>query len=266
MLAGGAAYLKGSIQAWRRSGTDTLYGPAMASGYSSAAGERYAIVSALIQGDVAPPATVVELGAAPGEQAVGLARLGYRVTAVDLGVASDDWDGVATGTMETRFREAGIDLVRWDLERVPYPLPSGGFDVVVMTEVFEHLRDYPATSLHEVRRILRPGGRLYFSTPNAAYAGNRLKLLFGRTVMTPLPDWVGGVPHARHAREYTVQEVRVLMRDAGLEPILVTSRHPYVHSGRTGAVALVGKRVIDLVARARPTLGPLTLVVARRPM
>lgn len=235
-------------------------------GYSSAAADRYQFVLDRLLSDFPPPARVVELGAAPGEQSMNLARAGYEVTAVDLGVASDTWDGVAEGTMEQNFASAGISFVNWNLEEVPYPLPDGTFDAVVMTEVFEHLRDYPIRSLHEVRRILRPGGNLYFTTPNAAYIGNRLRLAAGRNIATPLHDWIGGLPHARHAREYTFDEAHALMREAGLEPTLATSRHLYIRSGRTSGPARLGKQALDLIARARPTLGPMVLMVARRPL
>src|SRR5947208_956014 len=82
---------------------------------------------------------------------------------------------------------ARMDFVQWNLEETPYPLPDASFDAVVMTEVFEHLRDYPVRSLVETRRILRPGGRLYFTTPNAAYVAKRFKFLFGENPATALP-------------------------------------------------------------------------------
>jgi SAM-dependent methyltransferase len=233
--------------------------------YNAAAQARYDIVLDLILADIPPPARVVELGAAPGEQSLGFARAGYQVTAVDLGLASDDWEGAPAGTMEHAFREAEIELVQWNLDEQPYPLPDEHFDVVVMTEVLEHLREYPARSLQEVRRILRPGGRLYLTTPNAAYVRNRLQLLAGRTVMTPLPDWIGGLPHARHAREYTFSEIRELLEYGGLTPRLLAGRHFHVESGRSG-LAVAAKRAIDVLARARPTLGPAILAVAERPI
>ena len=65
---------------------------------------------------------------------------------------------------------------------------------MIFTEVFEHLRDYPVRSLDEVARVLRPGGYLFFTTPNAAYLLNRLRLLRGGSVHTALDDWIGGVP------------------------------------------------------------------------
>lgn len=48
-------------------------------------------------------------------------------------------------------------------ERLPYD--DGMFDVVVMTEVIEHLL-YPWEVVREIRRVLRPGGTLLLSFPN----------------------------------------------------------------------------------------------------
>lgn len=238
----------------------------MSGGYNTGAAARYEMILSMLRKDIAAPARVVELGAAPGEQSIGLAQEGYEVTAVDIGVASDAWEGVAEGTMAARFASAGIDLVLWNLEEIPYPLADEAFDAVVMTEVFEHLREYPATSLVETRRILRPGGLLYFTTPNSAYIRNRVQLMLGRSVATKLSDWIGGLPFARHAREYTFDEVEHLIRHAGLEPILVTGRHLHVASGRTSLRSVVLKRVIDRIAQIRPSLGPSIVVVARRPL
>jgi SAM-dependent methyltransferase len=237
----------------------------MGTGYSDAASERYAFVLKRMRKEIPPPARVVELGAAPGAQSIGLSRAGYEVTAVDIGIASDAWEGAAEGTMGSGFQAEGIDFVQWNLEETPYPLPDSSFDAVVMTEVFEHLRDYPVRSLVETRRILRPGGRLYFTTPNAAYIAKRIKFLLGQNPATALPDWIAGVPHARHAREYTFSEARDLLDHAGLEPTLMTSRHLHIQSGQRSPLARFGKRAIDLLARVRPTLGPALIAVARRP-
>ena len=44
------------------------------------------------------------------------------------------------------------------------PFLDGSFDVVISQEVFEHLPD-PWAALAEVRRTLKPGGRLYLQVP-----------------------------------------------------------------------------------------------------
>ena len=55
--------------------------------------------------------------------------------------------------------DEGVDLTRG----LPYPDES--FDLVVLTEVIEHLENHRA-ALSEVARVLRPGGHLILTTPN----------------------------------------------------------------------------------------------------
>lgn len=232
-------------------------------GLSVEAQARYGFIRRELLRRLPPPARVVEFGAAPGDQIAQLGQAGYDAAALDLGIASDEWSDGRSGRMTEILRAADVELIEWDLENVPYPLPDGGFDAVVMTEVYEHLRDYPIRSLEEAHRVLRPDGLIFFTTPNAAYLLNRLRLLLGRSVSTPLPDWIGGLPHARHAREYTVAEVCELFELTGFRLELVTSRHFHITLGLTGTVARAAKQALNRLAIARPTLGPCTVVIAR---
>jgi SAM-dependent methyltransferase len=224
---------------------------------------RYGYIEQLLLAEVAPPARIVELGSAPGDQIAHLSRLGYTAASVDIGDGADAWGGGQEGRMARLLADAGVEDITWNLEDVPYPLPDATFDAVLMTEVYEHLRDYPVRSLEETARVLKPGGRLYFTTPNAAYVVARLRALAGRSTGSPLPDWIGGLPHARHAREYTFPEVDELMTWAGLRVVRRESRHFHVEVGRKGA-ARAAKRALDILAKARPTLGPEIVVVAER--
>lgn len=234
----------------------------MTTDITQAAALRYEHVRRLIRERVSQ-GDLVEFGAAPGDQLIAFAQAGYTCTAVDIGVASDAWAGAEDGRMMRLFREHEIDYLEWNLEEAPYPLDSDAFDVVVMTEVFEHLRDYPIRSLQEAYRVLRPGGTLAFTTPNAAYLGNRLKLLRGRSPATPLSDWIGGIPHARHAREYTFAEISELMDRVGFRVDRCESPHFFRAEGTTWRRA--AKKGIEAIARLRPPLGPSIVVFASKP-
>ena len=63
--------------------------------------------------------------------------------------------------------DEGVDLTRG----LPYPDQS--FDLVVLTEVIEHLENHRA-ALGEVARVLRPGGHLILTTPNIMRLDSRL--------------------------------------------------------------------------------------------
>lgn len=57
------------------------------------------------------------------------------------------------------------------------PFKSGVFDLVISTEIIEHVR-YPKRMLNEVHRVLRRDGKWLMSTPNVATLMNRMALLF----------------------------------------------------------------------------------------
>lgn len=232
--------------------------------YVDAAQPRYDFIAHLLRRDLPPPARIVELGSAPGHQVAQLAGMGYDATSVDLGAAEDEWGSGGPGRFREILAAAGVQHVEWNLDHAPLPLEDSAFDAALMTEVIEHLREYPAQTLAETRRILRARGRLYITTPNAAYLVHRLRLLTGRSVYTPLPDWIGGLPHARHAREYTFAELREMLVHAGFEVVAEYGRHFHIDSGRGSRASRVAKLALDRVARVRPTLGPSIAMVAVR--
>lgn len=67
----------------------------------------------------------------------------------------------------------------WGDAEAPLPLDDESFDVVVVGELLEHLRE-PEHVVSEARRLLRPGWTLVGSVPNAFRLKNRLRFLAGR--------------------------------------------------------------------------------------
>jgi SAM-dependent methyltransferase len=69
-------------------------------------------------------------------------------------------------------------VVVGDVEKADLPWSVGSFDALIMSEVLEHLVDPPAT-LRRLRPLLKPGGIVMASSPNAAHYEVILMLLRG---------------------------------------------------------------------------------------
>lgn len=72
----------------------------------------------------------------------------------------------------------GIEPVQADVEQ-PLPFDSASFDAVVAGELLEHLQ-FPDALVAEIHRVLRPGGVIAGSVPNAFRLQGRLRFLRGR--------------------------------------------------------------------------------------
>ena len=77
-----------------------------------------------------------------------------------------------------RAAELGIEPVQANVED-PLPFEDESFDAVVAGELLEHLQ-FPDALVDEIRRVLRPGGVLVGSVPNAFRIQSRLRFLLGR--------------------------------------------------------------------------------------
>jgi SAM-dependent methyltransferase len=131
--------------------------------------QRQARMLAEILRGSSAPARIVDVGCGDG-RATGLAaRLnpGHQVIGVD-------WSADAL----RRAGSHGLILVQAGLEPPGLPVATGSVDVVIMSELIEHLVDTDA-ALEEVHRVLRPGGSLLLSTPNLAAWYNRGLLALG---------------------------------------------------------------------------------------
>jgi SAM-dependent methyltransferase len=116
----------------------------------------------------AGPAVIVDVGCGDGS---ALAVAASRNPAHRF--AGIDWSGGAL----RRAQALGLTVLRGSVDP-RLPLADGAADVVIMSELIEHLVD-PDGAVAEVRRVLRPGGSLLLSTPNLAAWYNRGLLAVG---------------------------------------------------------------------------------------
>jgi 2-polyprenyl-3-methyl-5-hydroxy-6-metoxy-1,4-benzoquinol methylase len=196
--------------------------------YLAASAWRYAVTLDRIERAGQRPlqqARIVDVGAYPGHLAAYLSRArGASVTAVTL-MTSDGF--------ETRMRDAGVAVAIRDVERDPLPADDGAADLVLCCELIEHLDGDVRHMLREVRRVAHVDGAFLLTTPNHASIAHRWALLRGRSVYPPLdlPDYpfyagAGTRNPMRHVREFTVEEIGGLLREAGFTRVAIATASP----------------------------------------
>lgn len=163
---------------------------------------RVELLTAIIKytpADVKSNVKIVDAGCAPGFTSIALKLLGYDVTCLDLD--PDPYRKI--------FDTYGVKVLKVDLEHDKIPLDSNNTNIVIFTEVLEHLNPYYISwTLSEINRILKYKGLLFLSTPNIASIGKRVKLILGKQ---PLGRF--------HVKEYTMDEVAELLSQHGFKVI-----------------------------------------------
>lgn len=125
-------------------------------------------------------ATVLDVGCGGGLLSEAMARLGARVTAIDLAE-----DLVKVATLHSLESGVQVDYRVQSVEALAAERP-GSFDVVTCMEMLEHVPD-PAAILQACATLLKPGGHLFVSTLNRTPAAFALAILGAEYVARLLP-------------------------------------------------------------------------------
>jgi SAM-dependent methyltransferase len=151
---------------------------------------------ALLLGEVRPGERVLDLGCGAGRFVAALREAGVDVVGVELaGAALERARANAPGTDDGSL-----------------PLEHASIDLVWCSEVLEHVPD-TAHLLLEVRRVLRPGGRLLVTVPDH----RRL-----RTALIALTRFEAHFdPLGQHVRFYTRRSLAATLEHAGFEDVRV---------------------------------------------
>lgn len=95
---------------------------------------------------------LLDVGCGAGTFMQGARRAGWDAAGVEV-----------SATAAEHNRAEGFEVFNGELAEARYP--EGRFDVVVLSEVLEHVAE-PRAMLGEVLRVMRPGGLLWATTPN----------------------------------------------------------------------------------------------------
>ena len=150
------------------------------------------------------PLNILDAGCGNGYIAGQLSSMGHSVRAIDASedgiiLAREKWPAV-------RFEVISIydDLMQL--------MPAGGWDLVVSSEVIEHLF-YPQQFLENMHSILKVDGRIILTAPYHGYLKNVALSIAGAWDKHFTVDWVGG-----HIKFFSEETLARMLEQSGFAP------------------------------------------------
>lgn len=171
-----------------------------------------------------------------------------------------DSDPRALESARRNLRGRSVELVEGDVNNLPFE--DNSVDRAILAEVLEHLED-DRGALQEVRRVLRPTGRVFITVPNGNYpflwdpVNKILERLTSRHVKQGF--WAG--IWNQHRRLYTREEIDSLVVQAGFEVERVLELTHYClpfnhHFLNIGARLLAANHLSDDLAHSVSKFAP----------
>lgn len=147
-------------------------------------------------------AKILDVGCYPMDLFKATYDLGYEVS----GISSE----------HEKVKHNNVFSLNIETDKLPFEKES--FDLVLFSEVMEHMLYDPQVYLAKFREVLKDGGYLLVTTPNAVHIKHRLELVLGKTQNFPLFQFEGS-PYHRHNREFTLAEVSEIVKKAGFKVV-----------------------------------------------
>lgn len=147
---------------------------------------------------------LLEIGSYPFDRTKDLINLKYDFTGLDLKHEKPEWN-----------------VVKCDIETEAFPFRDSTFDIVLMMQVMEHLGRNPINPLLEINRVLKPGGKLFLSTPNFYHLRNKFYMMFKgyQYEMFNFIKHVNNQDYTGHIRTYSKKELEMFFDYAKLKMI-----------------------------------------------
>ncbi len=143
---------------------------------------------------------VVDIGCGNGALCRELASRGYEVVGCEP--SADGIRLARSAAPELVFHQIGVD-------DDPSQVGDESFDVVIATEVIEHLVR-PRNLLRFAKKVIRPGGHLIISTPFHGYLKNLALALTNKWDSHLTPLWDGG-----HIKLWSHKTLSQLLKEGG---------------------------------------------------
>jgi 2-polyprenyl-3-methyl-5-hydroxy-6-metoxy-1,4-benzoquinol methylase len=155
-----------------------------------------------------PPCIVLDIGSHYLHQSMLLKEFGYEVWGIDVELFA------GAPLVRERAEDFGINNITVDMLEKGNFLPdqTNRFDLILLTEVLEHLTFNPIRFWNRVFNLLSATGVIYLSTPNslrpAAYGRALWNLLSFGGIGLDIEQVLKTITYGHHWKEYSASEIR----------------------------------------------------------
>ena len=196
----------------------------------------------------------IDIGGGIGITSSILKRLtDVDIDIVDFHVLEEDAFSMKKSAAQVQafYEKEGIGFKAADFERDKLPYEDNSLDIILCEHVIEHLKN-PKNILSECMRCLKKDGIFWCSTPNAFYLPKRVVFLKGKSPMPPIEVYYEqGLKFTDHIREYSLDELKKVIRLAGFLEVSVKTYTPY-------------NNIWKLIGKFRPTFSQVIGVFASK--
>jgi SAM-dependent methyltransferase len=154
-----------------------------------------------------------------------------------------------------------VEGFRFECDKDILPLQQHSCGLVLLCDVIEHLLVDPVWTLLEINRVLRVGGHLVVSTPNASAIERVFKILAGYHPGTE-HEYKPTCIFARHNREWTISELGQTLKNLGFSIEAFDTNHRVLRECEVQM--LEEMRARGVVSLPNEYFGPDCVVVAKK--
>ncbi len=190
---------------------------------------------------------MLELGSSPYFLSLCLYRMCKGTLKRGNYFGPDAKHGAARLVNQRTGEDVVFEYEAFNIETDRFPYPDESLDVVVFSELIEHLGVNPVCALAEIHRVLRPGGIVIVTTPNSLSLERFGTFLRGGSRMVDRYSPLFGYG-ARHNREYHVRELRELLEGTGFAIEEIATRDIATLPRRERTQRAVWKKLLALYA------------------
>jgi SAM-dependent methyltransferase len=135
----------------------------------------------------------------------------YIDTYISHNIISLDFN---TKTDRTFIKKNNLNIKKCNIEQDMFPIKKSTMDIIILSEVFEHLGCNPLFTLKEIYRTLSSDGVFIITTPNLYSLKNIFLLFIGRGINNPYTEYIKleQYGYMGHIREYSKYELTNLLQ------------------------------------------------------